>query len=381
MIDGPRFLSAPIRALPVFAGVPTADSLARDPPGREPALLHLNECPFPPSPEVVDAICRAAPGVNRYGEPRPGALGAALASKSGIAAGNIVIGNGSDEILGLVCQMALGPGDCAVMPTPSFPRYRIGARMMGAETRLVRILEDGRNDVEGLLRAIDRTTKVVFACTPNNPSGAPLAKEEIRALVEGVPDDVLLVIDEAYYEFDAAEGGTGALDELALRRGPWLSTRTLSKAYAIAGMRVGYGLAGSEAVADGLMRVKLNFNLSRVAVAAARAALGDERYSQDCIARVITERRRLSAGIEGLGFRTLRSRANFVSFDYRANAVPAMAAMAAEGVFVREWRDPGFETFIRITVGLPAENDRALRALAGAAALDIGNRKAMPGDR
>ena len=378
MTDGPRFLSLPVRALPVFAGVPTADSLAPDPNGRVPVLLHLNECPFPPSPRVIDAICRAAVGVNRYGEPRPAALGAILASKAGVAAGNVVIGNGSDEILGLVCQMALGPGDSAVMPTPSFPRYRIGARMMGAETRLVRILEDGRNDVPGLLQAIDHTTKVVFACTPNNPSGAPLASEEIRALVEGVPDDVLLVIDEAYYEFDAAEGGTGALGELARRRGPWLSTRTLSKSYAIAGMRVGYGLAGTQAVADGLLRVKLNFNLSRLAVAAAQAALEDERYSQECIESVVAERRRLAAGIEGLGFGTLPSRANFVSFDYRANAVPAMAAMAAEGVFVREWRDPGFETFIRITVGLPEENDRALWALARAIESDRDNRAKMP---
>ena len=133
-------------------------------------------------------------------------------------------------------------------------------------------------------------------------------------------------------------------------------------------MRVGYGLAGTQAVADGLLRVKLNFNLSRLAVAAAQAALADERYSQECIAKVVAERRRLAAGIEGLGFDTLPSRANFVSFDYRANAVPVMAAMAAEGVFVREWRDPGFETFIRITVGLPEENDRALRALARAMA-------------
>ena len=379
MIDGPRFLSVPVRALPVFAGVPTADSLVPDPSGRDPVLLHLNECPFPPSPWVVDAICRAAAGVNRYGEPRPAALGAALASKTGVAASNIVIGNGSDEILGLVSQMALGPGDSAVMPTPSFPRYRISARMMGAETRLVRILEDGRNDVAGLLRAIDHTTKVVFACTPNNPSGAPLPEEEIRALVEGVPEDVLLVMDEAYCEFDAAEGGTGALGALTRRRGPWLSTRTLSKAYAIAGMRVGYGLAGDQAVADGLLRVKLNFNLSRLAVAAAQAALADEPYSQECIAKVVAERGRLAAGIEGLGFDTLPSRANFVSFDYRANAVPVMVAMAAEGVFVREWRDPGFETFIRITVGLPEENDRALRALARAIAADAGNRATMPG--
>ncbi|MEO5737997.1 MAG: histidinol-phosphate transaminase [Variovorax sp.] len=355
--------------------MPTADSLARDESLRDPVLLHLNECPFPPSPHVIDAICKAAPGANRYSEPSPDALAQALAVKTGTAASRIVVGNGSDEILALVCQMALAPGDSTVMPTPSFPRYRLASRMMGAQARLVRNLADGRNDVQGLLEAIDRSTKIVFACTPNNPSGAPLKPEEIRALVQGVPDHVLLVVDEAYCEFDAAEGGVGALGELAHRRGPWLSTRTLSKAYAIAGMRVGYGLAGSPGVADGLMRVKLNFNLSRLAVAAALAALEDEAYAQQCIARVITERRRLAKRIEAMGFKALPSRANFVSFDYGANAQPVMAAMAAQGVFIREWRDPGFETFLRITVGTGSENDRALAALAHAAGSERSQRE------
>jgi histidinol-phosphate aminotransferase len=374
-MDGPRFLSVPVRGLPVFGGVPTADSLARERSASIPVLLHLNESPFPPSPLVIEAIVRAASGVNRYAEPRPQALGEALAAKTGIAPGLIVVGNGSDEILALACQMALAPGDSAVMPTPSFPRYRLATRMMGAQPRMVRNLADGRNDVAGLLASVDASTRLVFACTPNNPSGAPLSIDEIRALVQGVPDDVLLVIDEAYYEFDAAEGGAGALSELARRRGPWLSTRTLSKAYAIAGMRVGYGLAGSQEVADGLMRVKLNFNLSRLSVIAAQAALADEAYAQHCIAGLIAERRRLAAGIEALGFAALPSRANFVSFDYRGDAVAAMAALAGQGVFIREWRDPGYETFIRITVGLPEENDRALRALAEHVAL---NRAAAP---
>jgi histidinol-phosphate aminotransferase len=374
MTDGPSFLSVPVRGLPLFAGVPTADSLARDPSVARPVLLHLNECPYPPSPRVVEAICRGAAGANRYAEPRPDALAAALAAKTGVRSEHIVIGNGSDEILALVCQMSLAPGDSAVMPTPSFPRYRLGTRMMGADPRLVRNRDDGRNDVAGLLAAIDGSTKIVFACTPNNPSGAPLPPDEIRALVDGVPDHVLLVIDEAYYEFDAAEGGTGAIDALRHRRGPWLSTRTMSKAYAIAGLRMGYGLAGSDDVAHGLLRVKLNFNLSRLAVVAAQAALEDEAYSRECIARVIAERKRLAAGIEALGFRTLPSRANFVSFDYGINSVALMNAMAGQGVFVREWRDPGFETFVRITVGLPEENDHALATLAKSAAAERAGR-------
>lgn len=363
-MNPPRFLSTAVRGLAAFGGVPTATSLALDQKVRNPALLHLNECPFPPSPGVVEAICQAAAQSNRYGDPRPGALADMIAARTGVPAANVVIGNGSDEILGLVAQMALSAGDSAVMPTPSFPRYRLGTRAMGAEPRLVRNLADGRNDVDGLLRAIDASTKVVFACTPNNPSGAPLSQEEIRTLARQVPDDVLLVVDEAYYEFDAIEGGLGALPELRQRRGPWLSTRTLSKAYAIAGLRVGYGLAGSTDVAEGLVRVKLNFNLNTLAVVAAQAALRDEAYARTCMQRAVAERERVAAVIRAMGFATLPSRANFVSFDYGANSVPVIDSLAAQGIFIREWRDPGYDTYIRMTIGLPAENDRALQALA-----------------
>ena len=363
----PRFLSPAVRTLSAFGGVPTSVSLTRDGSAHNPVLLHLNECPYPPSPLVIEAVSRAVASVNRYGDPRPGSLAALIASRNGFPPPQVVIGNGSDEILGLVPQMALGPGDNAVMPTPSFPRYRLGTRAMGAEARMVLNLDDGRNDVAGLLAAIDANTKVVFACTPNNPSGAPLPQDEIRALVQGVPEDVLLVVDEAYYEFDAAQGGIGALPELRGRRGPWLSTRTLSKAYSIAGLRIGYGLAGSPEVADGLVRVKLNFNLSCLAVVAAEAALSDEAYAQGCIAKALAERGRVSGLIEKMGYRTLPSRANFVSFDYGPNAASVIAHLAAQGIFLREWRDPGYATFIRMTIGLPQENDRALAAVATAA--------------
>lgn len=367
-MDGPRFLSARVRGLSAFSGVPTAASLARDPSSVSPVLLHLNECPYPPSPRVVDAICKAAAGVNRYGDPRPDDLAGALSALTGVEASHIVIGNGSDEVLALVAMMGLGPGDSAVMPTPSFPRYRIGTTMMGAQPRMVRNLSDGRNDVAGLLAAIDASTKVVFACTPNNPSGAPLTRSDLDTLVRGVPEDVLLVVDEAYYEFDAAQGGEGALGLLRGRRGPWLSTRTLSKAYSLAGLRIGYGLASSEELALGLVRVKLNFNLSSLSVVAAMAALQDEAYAQACMARTIAERERVGAALSAMGYPPLRSRANFLSFDYRVNSVPLIAALARQGVFIREWRDPGFETFVRMTIGLPQENDRTLLLLEEALA-------------
>lgn len=369
MTDKPRYLSAAVRGLPIFTGVLTADALAPGGTTGEPALLHLNESPYPPSPRVIEAIMRSAPGINRYGASRPERLAAALAERTGVPAGRIVVGNGSDEILALTCQMALTSGSSAVMPTPSFPRYRLATRMMGADARLVRNLADGRNDVAGLLKAIDHTTRIVFACTPNNPSGAPLEQAEIAELARAVPDDVLLVVDEAYAEFDAYEGGKDALGLLAGRGGPWLSTRTFSKAYSLAGMRIGYGLASSERVAEGLLRVKLNFNLGILAIAAAEAALGDETYARASIGKVVAERRRVADAVDRMGFKTLPSRANFISFDYGRDAMPVRAAMAQDGVHVREWRDPGFETYVRISIGLPVENDRALCSFAKAVEL------------
>lgn len=367
--DKSRFLSAAVRGLPVFSGVLTADALPTGTSAGEVALLHLNESPFPPSPRVVEAVARSAGQINRYGSSHPERLAKRLAERTGILPSRIVIGNGSDEILAFVCQMCLTSGDSAVMPTPSFPRYRLSTRLMGAEPRLVRNLADGRNDVAGLIKAIDHTTRVVFACTPNNPSGAPLEQAELAELARAVPEDVLLVVDEAYAEFHAYEGGKDALGALAARNGPWLSTRTLSKAYSLAGMRVGYGLAGSEAVAEGLLRVKLNFNLGILAIYAAEAALDDESYAQASIGKVVAERRRLADAIDRMGFKTLPSRANFISFDYGSDAAPVRAAMARDGVFVREWRDVGFETFIRISIGLPAENDRALHSFGKAVEL------------
>ena len=350
-----------VARLPLFGSLPTADTVAAS--GQATAMLHLNECPYPPSPRVVEAIRSHAGGLNRYAETRPARLAESLARRTGVPADRIVIGNGSDEILALISVMTLEAGDNAVMPTPSFPRYRIAAAMQGAQPRLIRVKPDGSNDVDALLGAIDENTRVVYACTPNNPSGAPMTQEDIGRLVSGVPDHVLLVMDEAYAEFHQFEHGADALPALAKRQGLWLSTRTFSKAYALAGLRVGYALAGSRELADALVKVKLNFNLNRLAVHAAIAALEDQAYSDFCIGAVVAERGRLAGRLAAAGIACLPSRANFLSFDIGRNAVPVMTAMAERGVLVREWRDPGFETFIRISIGLPEENDRAFDEL------------------
>jgi histidinol-phosphate aminotransferase len=354
-----------IARLPTFGGVPTADSFGE---GEQPLLLHLNECPYPPSPKVVEAIRRAAAGGNRYAEARPHALSERLAAMAGVEPERIVLGAGTDEILAMIAVMALGPGDAAVVPTPSFPRYRLSALMQGAEPVLAALKPDGSNDVMALLDAVDARTRVLYACTPNNPSGAPLAPDELERLAAGTPADVLLVVDEAYAEFNLFEGGVDALPALSRRQGPWISTRTFSKAYALAGLRIGYAIASDREIAEGLSKVKLNFNLNRLAVHAALAALDDIAHARELIGRAVAERNRVAGALEAMGLPPLPSRANFLSFDIRRAAGPVMRHMAERGVFVREWRDPGHESFIRITIGAPHENDRALAALREALA-------------
>jgi histidinol-phosphate aminotransferase len=361
--DAP-YLTEAVRRLPLFRPPLSWREAVRG-AGRDAVhVLSLNECPYPPSPRVVEAIGAAAADANRYPVSRGGELTKALAERTGVPPERIVFGNGSDELLHLLCVIALRPGDNAVMPTPSFPRYRLATALMGAEPRLVRLGADGANDADGLLARVDGRTRLLFCCNPNNPSGGFLDESRLARLVEAAPADVLLVVDEAYYEFGREVGLPDALALLARRRGPWAVTRTFSKAYALAGLRIGYCLAGSVEVAAALFKAKANYNVNALALAGALAALGDEAHVRFILDSCARERARLAAGVRALGFRPLPSAANFVSFDVGGPAEAAMAALREQGVLVREWRDPGYETFVRATVGTPADTAATLKALS-----------------
>jgi histidinol-phosphate aminotransferase len=359
-----RWNQPPLSRIAAQGALPTARDLAGLRP--EPYPLHLNETLHVPSPRAIAAATEELQRLNRYPETRGATLAAALAARTGVPPQRIVFGVGSDEILHFSCQIALAPGDEAVVPTPSFPRYRISAAIVGGVPVLVPLAPDGRNDVDAMLAAIGPRTRALFCCTPNNPSGALLDAEEVERLIRGVPEHVLLVVDEAYYEFAAAARGPDILALLARRRGPWLVARTFSKAYALAALRIGYALAGSDEVADALRKVKTTFNVTNLAYVAAEAALADEAHLSMILETCTAERERLAAGMRALGLAPLPSMANFVSVDLRRDAEPVMAAMARSGVLAREWRDPGHETYLRVTVGPPAATEAALAALAAA---------------
>jgi histidinol-phosphate aminotransferase len=328
-----------------------------------PLRLHLNESPVPPSLKAVLAMRTAAMQVHRYPENEPTALTAALAARLGVARQRIVFGNGSSELLLAAAQLMLRPGDEAVVPVPSFPLYEKAIRIQHARMVGVRTTADGRVDVPAVLAAIGPRCRLVYAATPNNPTGGLLSAADLEALVQGVPADVLLLLDEAYYEFGRHAGGPDTLAILARRRGPWISTRTFSKAQGLAGIRVGYGIAADAAVADAFRTLRLNFTLNLVAQAGALAALADDAHTMAILDANSIARGRLAAGLAGLGFDVYPSATNFVAARAPEPAPELAAALAERGILVMALAWPGVPSVLRISVGSPADVETVLGAL------------------
>ncbi len=335
----------------------------RAPPRTDAARLHLNEPAFPPSPRVLEVLRLCEAALARYPDGAGTELRAALAARLGADAGCIVLGAGSDELIALAAAAFLAPGARCVAPAPSFPRYRSCGLLQAAQVIEVPVDREGGLDVEAMAAA-SRGARLVFAATPNNPTGGMLDAEALARLAGQVDASALLVLDEAYFEFGQAAGGPDGLAALARRRGPWLLLRTFSKAYGLAGLRVGYGIASDPALAEALNRCRGMFNVGGLAQAAALAALEDERYAREQVARTAQARERLRTRLAALGMDCLPSAANFLAARTPLPAAEAMARLAADGVLVSPVGAAPFERHIRITVGTEADHERLLRALA-----------------
>ena len=322
--------------------------------------LNLNESPLAPSPRAVEAAMATIAGVNRYPPTDGGSLTAALSHHTGLPADRIGLACGSDMLLHLLCMVSLAPGRSAVLPFPSFPRYGLSTRIAGARAIPVEVGPDGANDPERLLASIAPDTSIVFCCTPNGNTGGSLSRAALAHIVRHVPDEVMLVVDEAYAEFDP---DADTLAVLAERRAPWAVTRTFSKAYALAGLRIGYILASDPRVTEVIRAMRPIFEMTSPALAAAEAALADTAHLDLMLKTTAEGRAQLDAGLRALGFSPLPSRANFITTDLGRPAAPILRGMEERGVLVRGVMDPGWANFLRITVGLPAQSARALAAL------------------
>jgi histidinol-phosphate aminotransferase len=342
------------------------DELARefglDP--RSIVKLASNENPRGPSPSVLAAIAEAAADVTRYPDGNGFALKGALAAKFGVSADAIVLGNGSNDVLELVSHAFLRPGDEAVYAQHAFAVYPLATQARGA-TGVEVGAKDFGHDLSAMRAAITPKTRVVFVANPNNPTGTWVPPATVRAFVASVPRDVVVVLDEAYNEYLAPDQQANATAWIA--EFPHLIvSRSFSKAYGLAALRVGYGVAHPD-IADLLNRVRQPFNVNALAQAAAVAALADVAYVDESRALNSSGMRQLETGLAKLGRRMLPSRGNFV-IVHVGDAAKVYDALLRQGVIVRPVANYGLPEWLRVTVGLPGENERFLAALADALA-------------
>jgi histidinol-phosphate aminotransferase len=314
--------------------------------------LASNEGPFGPFPSALEAIARQAPELNRYPE-----LGydliQRLAARHGVDAGQIAVGNGADGLVGCLSTAYLDPGDEAVMGWPSFVSYYLDAIKMGA-TPVTVPLRDGAYDLEEMLGRVGPRTRIAWVCNPNNPTGSMVGREALRAFVDGVPDDVLVVVDEAYCEYITDPDYPDAIAEHVGRRPNVAVLRTFSKIYGLAGLRVGYLVGPAEVVRE-VMKIRNAFDVSELAHVAAIASL-DDTAELERRRRVNAEGRvRQQAMFTDLGMTPYPACANFLAVDVGDGRALA-ASLLHEGVIVRPLEPFGAPECIRVTVGTPEEN-------------------------
>jgi histidinol-phosphate aminotransferase len=344
-----------------IAVYPAADGYAL---GDHVALLASNESPYPPIPEVQAAITEALTGLNRYPDPSNAVLRRKLSDRYGVPANRIAIGNGSCDILLAAGDAMLEPGAEIVFAWPSFNVYQHLANASGARAIKVDLNDQHEHDLDAMLTEITAATRIVIVCNPNNPTSTALPLDEIRAFVEAVPDHVAVILDEAYAEFNLLNDPDESVD--LLERHPNLVIlRTFSKAYGLCGLRVGYGLCGSEDFRNAVDAVRQPFFCNAAAQAAAIEALNH----QDEVARRaemnLAERMSMTEGLRELGIEAAASQANFLWFDLPEVEIErdVVTGLQERDILVRAGTPLGRPGALRVTVGFPEENARFLAAL------------------
>ncbi|MTD15511.1 histidinol-phosphate transaminase [Nakamurella sp. YIM 132087] len=344
---------------------PSLSALPAYAPGRTvPGAIKLasNELSYPVLPTVADAVSEVLghglTGLNRYPDNNGTALVEVLAQYLGRPAENIVAGCGSVALCQQLVQVAADAGDEVVFGWRSFEAYPIVSRIAGATPVPVPVTADHRLDLDAMAAAVTERTRLVYVCTPNNPTGTVVHRDELERFLDAVPDDVLVVVDEAYREFDTDPDTPDGV-EISARRSNVLALRTMSKAYGLAGLRVGYAVGDAQLI-GALRQVAIPFALNTLAQRAAIAALGAEDELRPRWAEVVSERTRVTGALRGHGYEIPESQANFVWLPLRERAADFSRHCEDHKVIVRVF--PDASGGVRVTIGSPDENDAFLAA-------------------
>jgi len=322
--------------------------------------LSSNETPLGASPKAIAAFKAAADELERYPDGQATELRKAIAEVNGLNAANILCGNGSDELLGLLCHVYLAPGDEAVITEHGFLVYRI--QIMGAGATPVTVKEkDCTVDVDAILAAVTDKTKMVFIANPGNPTGTYVPVSEIRRLHAALPKNVILVLDAAYAEYVRRNDYEAGL-ELVSSNANVVMTRTFSKAYGLAALRVGW-MFGPAEIVDALNRIRGPFNMNSAAIAAGAAAMRDQAFVETAVAYNLMWLDKLTSALEAIGLKVTPSVANFVLIHFPdvdgKRAVDADDLLTSRGYILRAVRGYGFTNSLRMSIG-PEEANRGV---------------------
>lgn len=358
---GPRPRPAIARIEPYEPGKPI-DEVRRELGLTDIIKLASNENPLGPSPKAMEAARDALSQLHIYPDGSASALREALSRKLGLPMEQLLVGNGSDGIIKLLAEAYLEPGDEIVCAQPTFSQYAFAARLMGAREVLVP-LKDMRHNLEAMAAAIGPRTKAVFICNPNNPTGTVVTEAEFSAFMKRVPREVLVVLDEAYYEYvehpENVQGRRWVEDPAH----NVLVLRTFSKIYGLAALRVGYCMGPANVIAE-LRRVQEPFQTNALAQAAALAALADEGHVRESQRTNQEGKRYFYRRLEELGLSYVPTEANFILIDIGRDSRAVFQELLRRGVIVRAGAAFGLPTHLRVTIGTPEQNERFFAALA-----------------
>jgi histidinol-phosphate aminotransferase len=322
--------------------------------------LSANENPLGPSPQAMKAITEALQGIHRYPDGAGAGLKKELAGRLRVSSDQIILGNGSNEIFELIARTFLQGGGEAILPSPTFAYYRIAVEAQGGSCVLIP-LKDFKIDLAAMAEHVSAKTKVIFLSNPNNPTGTIFTRAEFDFFLSHLPPSVVVVVDEAYGEY-VTDRDYPLVYEYQ-QRGQWIiATKTFSKFYGLAGLRIGYGVARKELI-DTLEKVRQPFSANYLAQKAAEAALADRGYQEKTADVNKTGKAYLSAELALLSLTFVPTEANFILVHIGPKAPEAVEELLNQGVVVRGMAGYGLSEYIRVSIGLPDENRRFVEAL------------------
>jgi histidinol-phosphate aminotransferase len=361
MVTDPLSLAVPgVRNLRPYEPGKPIEELEREYGIKNAVKLASNENPLGPGPKALAAIRDWLPELGRYPDGNGFALKGALADKFAVAPEQLTLGNGSNEVLELIARAFVLPENEVVFSEHAFAVYALVTQAVGATSRVIPARDWG-HDLEAMARAINARTRVVFIANPNNPSGTWVPRQELEQLLQAAPADVLVVVDEAYFEYVDEREYPNTI--------PWVQrfpnlvvTRTFSKVHGLAGLRVGFGVS-RPGIADLLNRVREPFNVNSLALTAAQAALGDDAHVSKSVAMNRAGMAQLSQALTDMGLAYIPSVGNFICVDVGRPGTEIYEQLLRQGVIVRPIANYGMPNHLRVTVGLTEENQRFLEAL------------------